>query len=262
MKVAERDSVESPRARCRVGDRAPPDLEAAGVSSKRKRGRKRQKPVPAPSPSPTKRYFFLVAAAALLLAGLYALNRRSDSRGEPWNLVLISIDTLRADHLSSYGSSDVSTPHIDRLAEEGVLFERVQSVAPTTLPAHASLFTGRSPLRHDVHDNIGFYLSESIPTLASHLNEAGYRTGGFVGAFVLDSRFGIARGFDTYYDDFEAEPETVADGFVVQRRGEEVLERAIEWMEKAAEPSPEPKPFFTLAASLPFFRVYSINSRS
>ena len=212
------------------------------MSSKRKRGRKRERPAQAPPASPAKRYFLLVAAAALLLAGLYALDRRNDA---PLNLVLISIDTLRADHLSSYGSSDVSTPHIDRLAEEGVLFERVQSVAPTTLPAHASLFTGQSPLRHDVHDNIGFYLSESIPTLASHLNEAGYRTGGFVGAFVLDSRFGIARGFDTYYDDFEAEPETVADGFVVQRRGEEVLERAIEWMEKAAEPSPKPKPFFT-----------------
>ena len=128
MKVAERDSVESPpQTRCRVGDHAPADPEAAGVSSKRKRGQKGQKPAPAPTPSPTKRYFFLVAAAALLLAGLYALNRPSDSRDEPWNLVLISIDTLRADHLSSYGSSDVSTPHIDRLAEEGVLFEQVQT---------------------------------------------------------------------------------------------------------------------------------------
>ena len=211
------------------------------MSSQRKRGGKRLKPAPAPA----KRYLFFFVAAALILASLYALNRRNDAHDEPWNLVLISIDTLRADHLSSYGSSDVSTPHIDKLAEEGVLFEQVQSVAPTTLPAHASLFTGRSPLRHNVHDNIGFYLSESIPTLAAHLSEAGYRTGGFVGAFVLDSRFGIARGFDTYYDDFDAEPETVADGVVVQRRGEEVLKRAIEWMEKAAEPSPEPKPFFT-----------------
>ena len=74
------------------------------MSSKRKRGWKRQEPAQAPPASSPRRYFFLVAAAALLLAGLYALNRRNDSRDEPWNLVLISIDTLRADHLSSYGS--------------------------------------------------------------------------------------------------------------------------------------------------------------
>ncbi len=144
---------------------------------------------------------------------------------------MISVDTLRADYLSCYGTSPVRTPNIDRIAEDGVLFEKVQTVAPTTLPSHASMFTGVRPTRHGVRDNVGFYLPEGIPTLATVLAEAGYRTGGFVGGFVLDSRFGIGQGFDTYYDDFDSLEEDVAGGFVSQRRGEAVLGESLSWIE-------------------------------
>jgi arylsulfatase A-like enzyme/Flp pilus assembly protein TadD len=146
-----------------------------------------------------------------------------------FNLVLVSVDTLRADHLSSYGATSPRTPHIDRLASEGVLYERARTVAPTTLPAHASLFTGLTPPAHGVRDNVGFYLDERFPTLASHLKSQGYDTGAFVGAFVLDSRFGLDRGFDRYDDNLEETADSLS-GFVAQRPGGEVLERALAWI--------------------------------
>jgi arylsulfatase A-like enzyme/Flp pilus assembly protein TadD len=148
--------------------------------------------------------------------------------GEPPrpNLVLLSVDTLRADHLSCYGSDSISTPHFDRLAREGVLFEDVSTVAPTTLPAHASLLTGVSPAIHGARDNVGFRVRDDIPTLATILKEAGYRTGGFVGSFVLDSRFGLARGFDVYSDEM---PET--ERGLLERRGDAVLKAAMDWID-------------------------------
>ena len=155
------------------------------------------------------------------------------------NVILVSVDTLRADHLSCYGS-DTSTPGFDRIAREGVLFENATSVAPTTLPAHASLLTGTFPFEHRVHDNVGFRLRQDLPTLASTLKARGYRTGGFVGSFVLDRKFGLARGFDVYSDET---PET--DRGLRERRGGEVLEDALAWIG-----SKDPGPFF---AFLHFF---------
>jgi len=156
------------------------------------------------------------------------------------NVILVSVDTLRADYLSCYGSKEASTPGFDRIAREGVLFENAASVAPTTLPAHASLLTGTSPFEHWVHDNVGFRLRQDLPTLASTLKARGYRTGGFVGSFVLDRKFGLARGFDVYSDET---PET--DRGLRERRGEEVLEEALGWIGSEDE-----APFF---AFLHFF---------
>jgi tetratricopeptide (TPR) repeat protein len=118
---------------------------------------------------------------------------------------------------------------MDRLASEGVLFENVSTVAPTTLPSHASLLTGLTPLVHGVHDNVGFYLDPRFPTLAAHLKSRGYETGAFIGAFVLDSRFGLDRGFDVYDDDVEGGEEDPS-GFVAQRPGDEVLDSALSWL--------------------------------
>ena len=157
------------------------------------------------------------------------------------NLVLVSVDTLRADRVSAYGEGAKTTPHIDRLSSEGVLFEQVVTTAPTTLAAHASLLTGLTPLRHFVHDNVGFRLPEEIPTLASILRQEGFRTGGFVGAFVLDSRFGIGRGFENYFDRFA----TTSGDFATERRGEAVLREALRWLEATKQ-----EPFF---AFLHFF---------
>jgi arylsulfatase A-like enzyme/Flp pilus assembly protein TadD len=173
----------------------------------------------------------LVALGSLaLIASLLAAIRLRREGPTGWNLVLVSVDTLRADHLSCYGGAAVRTPHLDRLASEGVLYENVSTVAPTTLPAHASLFTALTPIAHGVHDNVGFYLDERSTTLAAHLKGQGYDTAAFVGAFVLDSRFGLDRGFDLYDDDIEGAEEEGSSGFVAQRRGAEVLESALDWL--------------------------------
>ncbi|MFQ5744964.1 MAG: sulfatase, partial [Acidobacteriota bacterium] len=102
------------------------------------------------------------------------------------NLLLITLDTLRADHLGSYGHEVIETPHLDRLAEEGIRFEQVSSVAPLTLPSHTSILTGQYPFHHGVRDNSNFRLDGSALTLQEVLRSAGYATGGFIGAFVLD----------------------------------------------------------------------------
>jgi hypothetical protein len=129
-----------------------------------------------------------------------ALGRRAH---RPLNLLLISIDTLRADHLGSYGYGPARTRHLDALAARGLRFAQATTVAPLTLPAHASLMTGTFPGFNGVRDNGGFYLPDGQVTLAETLRGHGYRTGGFVGSFVLDSRWGIAQGFDRYFDDFD-----------------------------------------------------------
>jgi arylsulfatase A-like enzyme/Flp pilus assembly protein TadD len=183
-----------------------------------------------------------VAVLAVAAPLLYlTIQRDRKSRPTGWNLVLVSVDTLRADHLSSYSTTSVRTPHMDRLASEGVLFENVSTVAPTTLPAHASLLTGLTPVVHGVRDNVGFYLDDRLTTLAEHLKIQGYDTAAFVGAFVLDSRFGLDRGFDRYDDEVEGGEEEVASGFVAQRRGAVVLESALAWMGSRGETA---RPFF------------------
>ncbi|MCY3928838.1 MAG: sulfatase-like hydrolase/transferase, partial [Acidobacteria bacterium] len=115
------------------------------------------------------------------------------------SLLLITLDTTRADRIGAYGFADIETPHMDRLAAEGVLFEQAEAVAPLTLPAHASIFTGQFPPAHGVRDNGAFYLDDEHVVLAEILRDEGLRTGGFVAAFVLDAKWGIAQGFDHYF---------------------------------------------------------------
>src|SRR5262245_51795391 len=126
-------------------------------------------------------------AFTLFVALTHACRWGKVENAAPLNLVLVSVDTLRADHLSCYGAAFLETPHVDRLASEGVLYENVSTVAPSTLPAHASLFTGLDPIAHGVRDNVGFYLDGRSTTLAEHLKGQGFDTAAFVGAFVLDS---------------------------------------------------------------------------
>jgi arylsulfatase A-like enzyme len=116
------------------------------------------------------------------------------------NVLLITIDTLRQDRVSAYGKTSGLTPNIDRIAAQGVRYLHAYSPVPLTLPAHASILTGLLPVRHGIHSNTGFRLDERVPTLASVAKSGGYRTGAFVGAFVLDGRFGLNHGFDEYDD--------------------------------------------------------------
>jgi arylsulfatase A-like enzyme/Tfp pilus assembly protein PilF len=147
------------------------------------------------------------------------------------NLLLVSIDTLRADHLGSYGYAGAQTPRLDSLARSGLRFARATTVVPLTLPAHTSLLTGTFPAWHGVRDNGGFYVGDDQTTLAETLRDKGYRTGGFVSSFVLDGRWGIAQGFDTYFDDFDLEKFGGQAGMdVIQRKGSETVDQAVAWL--------------------------------
>ena len=157
-----------------------------------------------------------------------------DREPRPRNVLLVTLDTLRADRLGSYGYAAAETPNLDRLAGRGLRFERAATVTPLTLPAHASLMTGTHPGFHGVRDNGGFYLEEEAETLAELLRARGFRTGGFVGAFVLDSRWGIGQGFDRFFDDFDLTEFEDAPGMdAIQRPGSEVVDRALEWLSEA-----------------------------
>lgn len=149
---------------------------------------------------------------------------------EPPNVLLITIDTLRADHLGCYGYRQIRTPNIDSLALEGVRFEKAYTPVPITLPAHAAIFTGSYPMRTGIHDFSGNRLSSGQPTLASLLRSQGYATAGIVGSAVLDSRFGLNRGFDFYYDhfDFSRLDETNLDS--MERPGNVVVDQGLTWL--------------------------------
>jgi arylsulfatase A-like enzyme/Flp pilus assembly protein TadD len=156
--------------------------------------------------------------------------------------VLITIDTLRADALGAYGSATARTPWIDRLAGAGIRFEAARAHNVVTLPSHANILAGLHPQDHGVRDNAGYRFPADRETLATLLKRGGYRTGAFVSAFPLDSRFGLDRGFDLYEDSFvDARPAT---GFRLQERaGVETVAVARKWMAQAPGPKPE-APFF------------------
>ena len=151
------------------------------------------------------------------------------------SLLLITLDTTRADRIGAYGFADIETPHLDRLAAEGVLFEQAQAVAPLTLPAHSSIFTGEFPPAHGVRDNGGFYLADEHVVLAEILRDEGFRTGGFVGAFVLDAKWGISQGFDHYFDDFELSDTIRLALNEIERPAGEVTDAALAWLGEAPD---------------------------
>jgi len=150
------------------------------------------------------------------------------------NLLLVTLDTTRADRIHAYGFDGVSTPNLDRVAREGVLFEQAVAPAPLTLPAHSSIFTGKFPPAHGVRDNGGFFLDEKETTLAERLQARGFATGGFVGAYVLDHKWGIAQGFQTYFDDFDLTKYQSLSLGSVDRPGNEVADHALAWLEQVA----------------------------
>ena len=172
-----------------------------------------------------RQYFWLLGLIPVLVVGFLLLHKAGGT--EIQRVVLISIDTCRADHLSCYGFSKKTTPHLDRMAEEGVLFENVVTPAPITLPAHVSLLTGMTPPSHGIHDNLNYYLPEEKLTLTEILKANGFRTGAVVSAFVLDAKFGLHQGFDSFQDDFVNAYHTASGS---ERRGDETTEFAIQWL--------------------------------
>jgi choline-sulfatase len=147
------------------------------------------------------------------------------------HLVLVTIDTLRADRLGCYGNRDVATPNLDRIAREGALAEQAIVHVPLTRPSHASLLTGRLPAEHGLRDNVTPPLAASVPTLAETLQKAGFATAGFVSAIVLASQSGLGRGFQIYDDRLPAGGDDVRFLNSIQRRGDETTRAAIAWLE-------------------------------
>jgi arylsulfatase A-like enzyme/tetratricopeptide (TPR) repeat protein len=146
------------------------------------------------------------------------------------NVLLITIDTLRWDHVGVYGASGAETPTLDGLAARGVRFETAIMHAPLTAPSHASILTGLIPVRHGVRDNGAFFLPAALPTLATILKTAGYTTAGFVSGFPLERRFGFSNGFETYDDTLPSGSARTPDA--TERHADETTGRVIDWIDR------------------------------
>jgi arylsulfatase A-like enzyme/Flp pilus assembly protein TadD len=174
----------------------------------------------------------VIVLVLVLLAGWYFLGRKS-SGYQPANIpaaniLLITLDTTRADHLGCYGYKEAKTPNIDRLAGEGVRFVSAYCPAPLTLPSHATILTGLEPFRHQVRNN-GHYLPADIRTVTEALKERGYKTAAFVSSFSVDSRFGLDRGFEVYDDTFQADlPFKTMNA---ERRAADTFSRFARWLD-------------------------------
>ncbi len=206
------------------------------------------------------RKLLVIAIIAVTVLALFALfgNRPR------LNLLLISVDTLRPDHLGCYGYAGIETPNIDRLAEEGARFADAISAVPLTLPSHATVLTGLYPPSHGIRDNAFMSLPEEMTTLAEVLKREGYSTCAVVGAFVLDSRYGLDQGFDHYDDDLSGgrRPSEFA---YAEIPADAVTRKAVAWLRQAREPffafvhyyDPHstydpPEPYATLYAGNPY----------
>jgi len=149
-------------------------------------------------------------------------------------VVLVTIDTLRADHIGCYGGDWADTPALDGLAERGVRFENAISPTPLTLPSHTSLMTALDPPRHGVRNNSTFRLDDDFPTLAERMREQGLATAAFVGAVVLDRQYGLAQGFD-YYDDRMAPRRAAGEFGFAERTADRVVDSSIAWLTSAPD---------------------------
>ncbi len=174
-----------------------------------------------------------LAALALLLACGCA-------REDRWNVLLVTIDTARADRLGCYGYAEPTSPNIDALAAEGALFQKAFCTNPITLPSHTSILTGTYPIFHGVRDNSTYVVREDVTTLAEVMKDAGYDTGAVVGAFVLDSRFNLDQGFTTYDDNLaegwsrdELETRAANEFGFEERKANLVTRSALNWLRKS-----------------------------
>lgn len=191
-----------------------------------------------------KRRVYLFRLRHLVIAILACARANAEPRPP---VILISVDTLRADHLSCYQTGRPSTPHIDALAKSGTLFSQVNALVPLTLPSHVAMFTSMYPFANGVEDNgVPFGTGETLATL---LKNAGYRTAAFIGGFVLDQRFGLGRGFDLYDSPFDLHKKTVTDAGNLKRPGAQVAAAATNWLDRNGN-----SPFFL------FLHLYDLHT--
>ena len=172
-----------------------------------------------------------VAVAVIAAAALWFIRRSTTAGAADGPVIIFSIDTLRADRLPAYGYKAISTPNIDRVVADGVLFENAYSHSPQTLPAHTSMLSGRLPFEHGVRDNIGFSVKEGERFIQHALKERGYVIGGFVSSYVLRSQTGFSQGFDAYDEELPpASPDKPLGQ--VQRGGEDTVASAVRWIDQ------------------------------
>ena len=170
--------------------------------------------------------FFILIGIILIDDSLLTSERKPTN----FNVLLVTIDTIRPDRLSCYSTKYLKTPRIDSLAAKGVIFDRAFAHNPTTLPSHTNILLGTTPLYHGVQDNSKFRVSEDFLTLAEYLKSKEYSTAAFIGAFPLDSRFGLSQGFDVYDDSYPSKTYTAF--LAAERKAEEVIQSALDWLEK------------------------------
>ncbi|HEX7678136.1 MAG TPA: sulfatase, partial [Thermoanaerobaculia bacterium] len=204
---------------------------------------------------------FLCAAGLLALALVTSCRRSVGSPSNTTPVILISIDTLRSDHLPAYGYKGIATPNIDALRADSILYERAYSHVPLTLPSHTSILTGMLPADHGIRDNVGYRLADSVPMVQELLKKNGYATGAAVSAFVLRKETRLARGFDFYDDEVKA---IAGENLIgrVQRDGRETLKAGQKWLDAQGS-----RPFFFFlhlydphtpyTPPEPFFGMYS-----
>lgn len=175
--------------------------------------------------------FIVLAVSAADAAETRAKTAKAQAVQRP-NVILITLDTVRADHVGCYGYKNIKTPAIDSLAADGIRFERAYATNPTTLPSHSTILTGTYPMLHGMHDFSGNKLSPMQPTLATIFKQQGYATGAVIGAAVLDSRFGLNNGFDLYYDDFDFSRLAESNLDAMERPGNLVVDKALSWLQQ------------------------------
>src|SRR5688572_28572186 len=221
-----------------------------------------------PEPGPTmtdamRRVLLFGVAYAGLLALVPSATRSSDGIAP---LILITVDTLRADRLECYGYTKIKTPHINRLAADGTIFSNAFAHVPLTLPSHWSILTGTYPTFHGVRHNAYAEPRPGTPRLTEALKSGGYTNAAFVGSFVLDRRFGLARGFDYYFDNFGASRHEGVSPADVERQGDVVVKAFAGWMNKQTsskffawihlfdphDPYNPPEPFRSLYSGSPY----------
>lgn len=175
-------------------------------------------------------FLLLVSSSNHTIMAAETQSPRKPAREARHNIVLITVDTLRADRLGPYGNRQVETPWVAKLARDGVLFTDAIAQVPLTLPSHCSIMTGNDPGSTGVRDQAGFALADGQTTLAENLKQAGYDTAAFVASSVLEASTGLAQGFDVYSDPSRTDGKTVAGPEGLERRGSVIIAEALKWI--------------------------------
>ncbi len=187
-----------------------------------------------PVARPMESFYFVpvLSWAALLHLCLIATPTTLPAEDAKPNVIFITVDTLRADHLGCYSYRQIQTPNIDALASSSTKFNHAYTPVPITLPAHTALFTGSFPVATGVHDFAVNKIPAGAVTLAKILRQNGYATGAFIGAPVLDSRYGLNQGFETYFDNFDFSHLDEAKADQIKRPGDAVIDEALGWLKR------------------------------